>query len=54
MTGEAKVLEGEGEVKLLTDVEELNVAAAATPANARIIEGKIMIVEITFKFSDCS
>ena len=33
----------------LTDVEELNVAAAATPANARVIEGKIKKVEGTFE-----
>ena len=49
MTGQARDLKDEWEVKLLTDVEELNVAAAATPANARGIEGKIKKVEITFK-----
>ena len=48
MTGQAKDLKDEWEVKSLTDVEELNVAAAATPANARVIEGKIKKVEITF------
>ena len=49
MTGQAKDLKDEWEVKLLTDVDELNVAAAATPANARVFEGKIKKVEITFK-----
>ena len=49
MAGQAKDLRDEWEIKLLTDVEELNVAAAATPANARVIEGKIKKVESTFE-----
>ena len=49
MAGQAKELRDEWEIKLLSDVEELNVAAAATPANARVIDGKIKKVESTFE-----
>ena len=49
MAGQAKDLRDEWEIKLLTDVEELNMAAAVTPANARVIEGKIKKVEGSFE-----
>ena len=49
MAGQDKDLRDEWEIKLLTDVEELNMAAAVTPANARVIEGKIKKVEGTFE-----
>ena len=49
MAGQAKELRDEWEIKLLSDVEELNVASAASPENARVIEGKIKKVESTFE-----
>jgi hypothetical protein len=49
MAGQAKELRDEWEIKLLSDVEELNVAAAATPANTRVIDGKIKKVESMFE-----
>ena len=36
------------EVKLISSIEELNIAAETEPANKRVIDGKIRKVESTF------
>ena len=49
MAGQAKELRDEWEIKMLTAVEELNLAATAAPANARVIHGRIKKVESVFE-----
>ena len=49
MAGQAKEARDEWEVKLITSIEELNIAAITVPANKRVIEVKIRKVESTFE-----
>ena len=49
MAGQAKEQRDEWEIKLISSIEELNIAAESEPANKRVIDGKIRKVESTFE-----
>ena len=49
MAAKAKEARDEGEIKLVSAMEELNIAVTAEPTNKRVIGGKIRKVEVAFE-----